>query len=481
MSFLSFLSDILDKFFPPAPEPKPILSIGEIAAKNDDFDILEAALKAAGLSDTFTAPGDFTVFAPTDAAFVELASNTLGLDVAGMSETEIATMLVETLGVETLTSVLTYHVRAGSAKVSDLQAEGTVTTLSGATFDVNGTTLVDADPDVENPDFITGLTDIQATNGVIQAIDRVLLPIDVAEAMQRPTIADVAGSNDSFEVLTAALSATGLDAVVDDRDASFTVFAPTDEAFRKLAADLGLDVSSLADAEIAGALVTALGAEQVTDVLLYHLKIGGASVAELQDARLVDTALDGARLGIDGNELVDADPDIANARFIDGLTDITTANGEIQAIDRVLVPLDLGEPNGGFVKGTHKKDVLIGSSGDDIIFGRKGADVILGGEGDDYLIGNRGKDRLVDDAGDDRFVGGLGADTFDFTNLSGDNIVRDFFWRDELLLSREDFATEQDVLDAATVTNRGLKIEAGDDSILLQWVHKIDADDFVLV
>ncbi|MDU9004166.1 fasciclin domain-containing protein [Sedimentitalea todarodis] len=481
MSFLSFLSDILDRFFPPAPESKPTLSIGEIAAANDNFDILEAALSAAGLADTFTAPGDFTVFAPTDAAFVELASNTLGLDVAGKTETEIATLLVETLGVETLTDVLTYHVRAGSAEVSDLQAEGTVTTLLGATFDVNGTTLVDADPDVENPDFIAGLTDIQATNGVIQAIDRVLLPIDVAEAMVRPTIADVAGSNDSFEVLNAALAATGLDAVVDDRDASFTVFAPTDDAFRKLAADLNLDVTHLDDADIAGALVAALGAELVTDVLLYHVKAGGASVAELQDSGLIETALDGARLGIDGTELIDADPEIANANFIEGLTDISTANGEIQAIDRVLIPLDLGEPTGGIIKGTHKKDILIGSGGDDIIFGRKGNDIILGGDGDDYLVGNRGRDTLVDDDGDDRFVGGFGADTFDFTNLSGDNIVRDFFWRDELLLSRDDFATEQHVLDAATVTKRGLKIESGEDSVLLQYVHKIDADDFVLV
>lgn len=353
--------------------------------------------------------------------------------------------------------------------------------MLGATFDVSGTTLVDADADVENPDFITGLTDIHATNGIIQAIDRVLLPIDVAEAMQRPTIADVAGSNDNFEVLNAALSATGLDAVVDDRDASFTVFAPTDDAFRKLAADLSLDVSHLQDAEIAGALVTALGADLVTDVLLYHVKTGGSTVAELQSARLIDTALEGARLGVDGNELVDADPEIANAMFIDGLTDIATANGEIQAIDRVLVPRDLGEPDGGVIKGTQEKDVLIGSGGDDIIFGRKGADIIVGGDGDDYLVGNRGKDRLVDDAGDDRFVGGWGADTFDFTNLSGDNIVRDFFWRDELLLSRDDFATEQDVLDAATVTKRGVQIETGEDSILLQFVHTIDTDDFVLV
>jgi uncharacterized surface protein with fasciclin (FAS1) repeats len=480
MSFLSYLSDLLEKIFPPQPEPAPTLSIGEIAAANDNFDILEAALGAAGLTGTFTGPGDFTVFAPTDAAFTKLAEKTLGLDITGKSETEIATMLVETLGIETLTDVLKYHVRAGSAEVADLQAEGTITTLLGATFDVNGTTLVDADPDVKNPDFITGLTDIKATNGVIQAIDKVLLPIDVAQAMLHPTIADVAGSNDTFEVLNAALVATGLDAVVDDRDASFTVFAPTDDAFRKLADDLGLDVSHLADADIAGALVGALGADLVTDVLLYHVKAGAATLAELQGARLIDTALDGARLGIDGTEIIDTDPDIANASFITGLTDIGTANGGIQAIDRVLIPLDLGTPEGGWIKGTRKDDILFGSGADDVILGRKGNDILLGGEGDDYLVGNRGKDWLVDDAGDDRFVGGLGADSFDFTNLSGDNIVRDFFFRDELILSRDDFATEQDVLEAATVTRRGVKIELGEDSILLQNVHRIDADDFVL-
>ncbi len=481
MSFLSFFSDLLDRFFPSKPAPKPSLSIGEIAASNDNFDILEAALSAAGLTETFKGPGDFTVFAPTDAAFIELASNTLGLSVDGKSETEVATMLVETLGVETLTNVLKYHVRAGSSEVAELQSEGTVTTLLGATFDVSGSTLVDLDPDVENPDFISGLTDIQASNGIIQAIDRVLLPIDVEQAMLRPTIADVAASNDSFEVLNAALEATGLDAVVDNRDGSFTVFAPTDEAFRLLAEDLGLDVSELADPDIAGAFVTALGAELVTDVLLYHVKIGSSTVNELQDSRLITTALDGGKLGIDGSEILDADPDIANASFIEGLTDIGTANGEIQAIDRVMLPLDLGTPDGGRSFGTRSDDIIVGGAANDVIYGRKGDDLLIGGDGNDYLIGNRGKDILVDGEGDDRFVGGSGADTFDFTNLSGDNVVRDFFFRDELVLSRDDFATEQAVLDAATATRKGLKIEAEEGSILLNFVHSIDADDFVLV
>lgn len=477
-----FFSNLLDKLFPPATDPAPTQTIGAIAAANENFDILEAALGATGLDAVFTSSGDYTVFAPTDAAFTELASNTLGLDVDGKSETEIALMLVDTLGTETLSNVLKYHVRDGSATVAELQAEGTVATLlTGATIGVSGSTLVDADTDVENPDFITGLTDIGATNGLIQAIDRVLLPIDVEEAMQRPTIADVAEGNDSFEVLNAALKATGLDAVVDDRDASFTVFAPTDDAFRKLADDLNLDVSDLADADIAGALVGALGAELVTDVLLYHVKAGAASVAELQSARLIDTALDGAQLGIDGTEIIDADPQIANASFISGLTDIETANGEIQAIDRVLIPLDLPEVKDQHLIGSRSADVLFGGGGDDLIFGRKGADIVVGGAGDDIMIGGRGKDILVDGDGDDRFFGGFGADTFNFANLEGDNLVRDFFFRDELMLSTDDFATSQDVLDAAVHTKRGLKIEGEDGSILLRHVYSIDESDFLLV
>ena len=477
-----FFNTLLERLFPSAPEPAPSQTIGTIAAGDENFDILEAALGATGLDTVFTSPGDYTVFAPTDAAFVDLASNTLGLDVAGKTETEIAVMLVETLGVETLSNVLKYHVRDGAATVNELQQEGTVSTLlPGATIDVNGVTLVDLDPDVENPDFITGLTDIGATNGIIQAIDRVLMPIDVDEAMLRPTIADVAGSNDSFEVLNAALVATGLDKVVDDRDASFTVFAPTDDAFRKLAADLNLDVSKIADADIAGALVGALGAELVTDVLLYHVKAGGVSLAELQDTRLIDTALNGAQIGIDGTEIIDADPQIANANFISSLTDIGTANGEIQAIDRVLVPLDLPEVKSQHVVGARSDDVLFGGGKNDFLFGRKGADIIVGGDGDDRAYGGRGKDLFVDGDGDDKYFGGLGADTFDFSNLEGHNTVRDFFFRDELMLSRDDFASAQDVLDSTISTHRGLKIETDDSSILLRHVHTLDENDFVLV
>ncbi|MEM7671605.1 MAG: fasciclin domain-containing protein, partial [Pseudomonadota bacterium] len=423
MFLQKLIQKIINFFHQPEPEPEPeppVLSIAEIATENGNFDILVAALDVAGLSETFLNAGDFTVFAPTDEAFIILARDTFGLDVDEKTEVEVATMLVNLLGVPTLTRVLEYHVKLGATSLEDLQSSGTVTTLLdedgfAPSFDVSGTTLSDADPDVEDPEFVEGLTDIQASNGVIQVIDRVLLPIDVEEATAQPTIEDIASSNEDFQVLSAALNATGLAAVVDDRSADFTVFAPTDDAFRALAEELLADdtsvsVDELADEEIAGALVAKLGAATVTDVLLYHVSPGGSSLEELQNDRLVDTALPGVQVGIDGTELIDADPQIANPNFILPLTDIEAVNGEIQAIDRVLLPFDLEPVENLRLVGTRKDDFLQGGGGNDKAFGRSGADILEGGNGNDLLAGGRGEDILDGGAGNDRLRGGTGDD-----------------------------------------------------------------------
>lgn len=362
--FLNFvveprLRDFFEQFFPivkPAPQP----TIAEIASSNGSFDILVAALTATDLVDAFDdADGSFTVFAPTDAAFTELAI-TLGVTVDGLSETEIATAIIgelnaiggsEAAGLELLAQVLTYHVVDGEKQLTELQAEGATDTLNGAMIEIDGDTLVDKDPEVENPEFIDGLTDIQASNGVIQAIDRVLLPIDIAEAVAQPTIADIAAANGSFDILVAALQATGLDGVVADRAADFTVFAPTDAAFTELAITLGVDVAGLDESGVTAAIVAKLselagsdaaGLQLLSDVLLYHVKVGGAELAELQAAGSVAT-VQGDSIGVAGRELIDADPEVQNPMIIEGLTDIEAANGVIQAIDRVLLPIDIPE------------------------------------------------------------------------------------------------------------------------------------------
>ncbi|MGR3803431.1 fasciclin domain-containing protein [Marinibacterium profundimaris] len=470
------LGSTLNAAFDPMPAD-PTLKIAQIA-NSPDFDILSLALFATGLTTTFNRPGDFTVFAPTDDAFRTLAEQTLGLDVSDLSDRQVAFTLVDTLGAEFVTDVLTYHVTAGATSLADLQAQGDVTTFFGTDVTVSRDQIIDADPDVENPEFLNGLTDIAATNGVIHAIDRVLLPLDVAEAETSPTIADVATTDSRFEILTAALVATGLDAAVADRDADLTVFAPTDVAFRKLARDLGLDDTGLTPAQVAEALIDAVGIETVTDVLLYHVSPESLSAAELTEEGIVETALDNGRLLFDEGKVLDASPQ-TDASVYPALVDIGTANGTIHILDSVLLPFDL-DPQDTVGRGTGMADRAFTGGGNDRYWAAGGDDIIIDGAGDDQLFGAQGSDTLSDGAGNDIYVGGEDADIFDFTAMQGRNGVRDFTSEDVLVFSRDDFATEQDVLDSAILLDKGLRIDGEDGSVLLGGVMSLTADDFIL-
>ena len=164
------------------------------------------------------------------------------------------------------------------------------------------------------------------------------------------TIFDIAAANENFDILEAALLATGLDTVVSDAEAEFTVFAPTDAAFTLLAEDLGIDTTGLDEAGVTAAIVAALetlggspeaGAQLLTDILLYHVSPTAQSVAEVQAAGTITTALTDATFDVDGTTLEDNDTNITDPEFIDGLTDIPAVNGVIHAIDRVLLPIDV--------------------------------------------------------------------------------------------------------------------------------------------
>ena len=142
--------------------PLPALArtgtIVDVAAANPDFTTLVAAVQAAGLVDTLSGQGPFTVFAPTDAAFAALPAGT----VEGLLE-----------DIPALTEILTYHVVPGLMTAEFLSGQrGRVEMVNGgfvhvdatgAAVHLNRTTRVIA-------------ADVEASNGVIHAIDRVLLP-----------------------------------------------------------------------------------------------------------------------------------------------------------------------------------------------------------------------------------------------------------------------------------------------------------------
>jgi transforming growth factor-beta-induced protein len=248
------------------------------------FKQLAAALTKAGLVDALKGPGPFTVFAPTDAAFDALEKAAPGT-VAGLT-------------LEQLTNVLKYHVITGAAiKAKDLKNGELAQTLAGPVVAVD---LSGAKPKIGDATVVTA--DIEASNGVIHVIDKVLLPPGDLIA-----VATAAGK---FTKLAQALTSAGLVSALQG-DGPFTVFAPTDDAFAKLSAVPTGDA--------------------LKNVLLYHvikgivgpldLKEGGAAVT-LADSPVLFSLKDGAK--------------IDNAKIT--TTNVVAKNGVIHIIDTVIVP-----------------------------------------------------------------------------------------------------------------------------------------------
>lgn len=132
--------------------------IVDIAASNDDFTTLVAAVQAAGLVDTLKGDGPFTVFAPTNEAFAKLPEGTVD-----------SLLLPENK--DKLIAILTYHVVPGKVLAADVVELNSAKTVQG------GEIAIKADTDgvsVDNAKVVA--TDITASNGVIHVIDEVIIP-----------------------------------------------------------------------------------------------------------------------------------------------------------------------------------------------------------------------------------------------------------------------------------------------------------------
>ncbi|ASY23696.1 Fasciclin domain-containing protein [Candidatus Nanopelagicus abundans] len=143
----------------PAEEAVVTNTIVDVAVGNPDFSTLVAALTAADLVTTLQGAGPFTVFAPTNEAFAALPAGVLD-----------ALLLPE--NVATLAKILTYHVVSGMVMAADVK-DGDVATVEGSTVKLStmgGVTVNKAK---------VVIADVMADNGVIHAIDAVILPKDV--------------------------------------------------------------------------------------------------------------------------------------------------------------------------------------------------------------------------------------------------------------------------------------------------------------
>lgn len=259
------------------------------AVADPTFDNLQAALTRDDQPDFVstlstpngTDPAPFTVFAPTNSAFGDLL-DFLGAD--GLADIDGAT----------LTATLNNHVIPGAnVRAADL-TNGDVTTLGGdITIDADNAQIVDQNGRVIN----IAVTDVQTANGVVHAIDKVILP-------ELTSTFDVIANSPDHNTLEQALINTGLDEVLDS--GFYTVFAPTDTAFSNV------DLSGLSDSEL-------------TNVLLNHVLNGTTLSTDLSNTYVKTNATE--MITGDANNL-DLYINTDNGVTLNGAATVTTPDVE---------------------------------------------------------------------------------------------------------------------------------------------------------
>ncbi len=291
-------------------------TVVDVAVSNGNFTTLVAALEATGLDETLAnADANFTVFAPTDAAFSLLPEGT------------VDALLADT---DTLSDILTYHVIADKvdAATAVSSAGSKVTMVNGDSVGLS----LDGDNLLVNTVTVTA-TDIMADNGIIHVIDAVLMP-PTDKGMPTANIVETAVAAGTFNTLVAALQATNLDTVLADESKMYTVFAPTDEAFAMLGEDTINTL--LANTDV------------LSSILLQHVVMGEVdSVTAFTLNGMEAETASGAKLPVSINSETDSLM-FGGAKIV--TKDIYTTNGIIHVIDAVIVgDVSVPEPVGNIV------------------------------------------------------------------------------------------------------------------------------------
>lgn len=294
-------------------------TIVELAQATPALSTLVAALQFAGddgdLVDLLSGDGTFTVFAPDNDAFDALAVELTGDD--GATGADLLTEANKPL----LRDVLQYHVLTGEVTADAIPFGSPITAAQGGVFKIDaGTPPILTDG--RNRTARITATDLEASNGVVHLVDRVILPSDktIVETAQ----ALAAGDPAELSILVEAVVAADLVATLNGAG-PFTVFAPTDAAFAALLVELGVTKSELlAD--------TAL----LTRVLTYHVVSGRVFAADVPVGSAVETVET-------GTFTVDADLEITDQRGRTAsiaATDTLASNGVVHVIDQVLLPAE---------------------------------------------------------------------------------------------------------------------------------------------
>ena len=328
---------VIDKVLTPTATPNNIPRTAQCTGVHDS---LVSAVIQAELLETLQGEGPFTLFAPTDQAFIDA-----GIDLAALDTPE---------GKTALTDILLYHVVPAAVPASAVTECMTATAVNGQplSFTVGDSVMV-------NGATVTA-ADVNTSNGIIHVIDKVLTP--TATPNNIPRTAQCTGIHDSL--VAAVIQAELLETL--QGDGPFTLFAPTDQAF----ADAGIDLAALNTPE---------GKATLADILLYHVHAGSVQASDITEGMMLQMANgDNTTLslttGINGANIT--------------LADVATSNGIIHVIDKVLMPpTDTVDDSSDSTSGTSDDDdggwltillvVLV------VLGGGAGAVLFMRGRGDD--------------------------------------------------------------------------------------------------
>ena len=277
----------------------PFETVVDVAIDNG-FTSLTTAVVTAELLPALTNPlATFTVFAPNNAAFDAIATG-LGTDINGL------------LALPNLADILTYHV-LGSEVAAAAITNGQIVSPLSTTNTLKLTKKANGDVFVNQAQVITA--DIDGGNGIVHVLNGVVVPFE--------TVVDVAIDN-GFTTLTTAVVTAELLPALSNPLGTFTVFAPTNEAFSNAATALGTDLNGI------------LALPNLADILLYHVVGSEALSTSLADGQLI-TTLQGTdvEVNIDGGNVFINESQVT-------LADVDAQNGVVHVINAVLLPEGVG-------------------------------------------------------------------------------------------------------------------------------------------
>jgi uncharacterized surface protein with fasciclin (FAS1) repeats len=351
-----------------SPDPVTGTTLKDAIESNTELEILEAALIKTGLINIYgnVNTGSHTFFAPNDAAFLTYlqgvfnASTPPTNEAEAIAKIEALTTTSTPLNLSTLISRLNYHILGSDLPSGEVTGSQTFTTLQGGRLSVSLVSpdiLLNANTGSTGSKVVT--TDDTPVNGSLYIIDKVMaLPgggatviapfnLTVSYATSPPTIGGTGGSEtggdtngNDFDIMSYAIRRSGLATTLVPNTTTlpdFTIFAPTDNAFRTYLGDNAAATAALENAAIA--TLKAMSEADLANLLKYHIVAGRNLSTDLQEGKVLNTLLtsESITVSVDAAVITLEDGNAAADPTVTTVNNINT-NGVVHTINGVLRP-----------------------------------------------------------------------------------------------------------------------------------------------